>query len=104
MDLKKLQELLNNKAFNPYINVSDSKKVFIHLIEEVGELARAFRNGQRLEMRRELGDVQILLLFFAESIGLELNKETLYKIRENILNGKFRPKEDFEKILNEEGL
>lgn len=88
--LRKLQNLLTNKAFNPYINIDNPDKVLLHLIEEIGEVVSAYRKNYS-NLKKELGDVVILLCFFAESVKIDLEHETLTKISENIDKGKFKP-------------
>lgn len=97
--LREIQNLLMNKEFNPYIDIEDTDKVLIHLVEEIGELARSHRKRIISEVLKEIGDCQILLLFYAESVGLDLETATLQKIKDNIQKGKFIPtKECLDKI------
>lgn len=89
--IEELQNLLSKKEFNPYISISNPNKVLLHLIEEIGELARALRKHDLTNSNEELGDCMILLCFFAESIGESLECATLEKIRKNIKTGRFQP-------------
>lgn len=93
ISLEELQNLLSNKNFNPYIDVSNIDKVLLHLIEEIGELVKVYRKegiySDKFNM--ELGDCQILLLFFAISTHINLEAITLDKIRMNIADKKFQP-------------
>lgn len=96
MNLRDIQKLLVNKAFNPYIDIYNSGKVLIHLVEEIGEVCKAYREPfNDALLKRELGDCVIMLLFLASSLGFDLEECTLEKIKENIDKGKFKPKEEF---------
>ena len=93
--LLELQNLLCKKEFNPYINIENQDKVLLHLVEEIGELVKSYRkNGiYSQQFNEELGDCQILLLFFAISTHTNLQGVTIDKIRDNISKGKFQPNE-----------
>lgn len=98
--IRGLQLLLVKKEFNPYIDIDNSDKVLLHLVEEIGELIKSYRkNGIYSEsFNEELGDCMILLCFFASSTHTDLEGVTLNKLRKNINLGKFKPSE---KILKE---
>lgn len=89
--LRELQDILMNKEFNPYIDIGNSDKVLIHLVEEIGELAKAHRKANIFNTRKELADCQILLLFYAESMKIGLEHVTCLKILDNVKTGKFNP-------------
>lgn len=101
ISLGELQNLLCKKEFNPYIHIDNSDKVLIHLFEELGELVRAYRKYgiNSIQFNEELGDCQILLLFFAISTYTDLENVTLDKIRKNINSERFKPtKEELDRI------
>jgi NTP pyrophosphatase (non-canonical NTP hydrolase) len=102
LTIEELQNLLKNKDFNPYISIDNPELVLLHLIEEIGELARALRKKDLRNKEEELGDCMILLCFFAESIGESLEYCTLEKIRKNIITKRFIPSE--KKFLELKGL
>ncbi|RLG54532.1 MAG: nucleotide pyrophosphohydrolase [Thermoproteota archaeon] len=54
-------------------------RTFIHLVEEVGELARALRGGDSSEMSRELADTLAWLLSVSSLLGIDL--ETAFMSR-----------------------
>lgn len=93
ISIRELQSILVRKEFNPYLNLKNTDRVLIHLCEEIGELAKAYRKYGLYsdEFNDELGDCQILLLFFASSTNTDLESVTLIKIRKNIKEGKFKP-------------
>ena len=103
ISIDELQNLLAKKEFNPYISIDNPDKVLLHLIEELGELARGLRKKDLTNAEEELGDVQILLCFFAESIGESLESCTLDKLRKNLRTKRFIPTgkalEKLEKLL-----
>jgi len=106
ISLREIQELLTNKAFNPYIFIDNPNSVFLHLLEEIGELTKEHNNminkGDNFnKLKKELGDVIILLCFYAESMNIDLEHETLMKIKENILKGKFKPNKEFLESLGD---
>jgi len=110
-DVRGIQRLLTDKAFNPYIDIRNREAVLGHLVEEVGELARAFmqkyspspkdfypillsrfchglsKNNGNID--DELGDVHILLSFCSESLGCDLQTAIKNKIMKNVHDGKF---------------
>ncbi len=49
-------------------------KTFIHLIEEIGELARALRKGDSSELSRELADTLAWLLSVSSLLGIDLEE------------------------------
>jgi len=89
LTLSILQKLLVS-GFNPYIDISDSNKVLLHFIEEVGELVKAARYpGLKGNIANEVVDVVILLSFYCSSIGMDLSEAVSDKIKKNIECGKF---------------
>ena len=107
ISILELQNLLTIKEFNPYIDIYNSDKVLLHLIEEIGELVRSYRkNGiYSKEFNNELGDCQILLCFFASSTHTNLEGVTLEKLRFNCETKRFKPSKDklleLEKLFND---
>lgn len=103
ISLREIQKLLVHKAFNPYIDIKNSDKVLIHLVEEIGEICKAHRliNLDKKKLKEELGDTVILLCFYAESVKIDLEHETLMKIKDNIEKGKFEPNKKFLKSLGD---
>lgn len=98
MEIRELQNLLNNRDFNPYIDISNSDRVLIHLIEEIGELVKIHRKGIHnneniKNMSFELGDVLILLVFYASSKNFDLEQSLINKLRYNIQTKRFIPTE-----------
>lgn len=101
ISIRELQNLLVNKEFNPYIDIDNTDKVLLHLVEEIGELLRTYRKAGRLctDFEDELGDCMILLLFVANSTKTDLQNVTIEKIRKNIKRNKFKPtKEKLESL------
>ena len=52
---------------------------FLYLIEEIGELATALREGDKLEQGGEFADVQAWLLSLASLAGVDMQEEFLKK-------------------------
>lgn len=115
ISLREIQQLLVNKSFNPYIKIDKPKDVLLHLVEEIGEVVKAFNKEFNEDytkyykpdlafekLKKELGDVVILLCFFSESVRIDLEKETLLKIAENIRKRKFQPDKKKLKEFNKE--
>ncbi|HIE05194.1 MAG TPA: nucleotide pyrophosphohydrolase [bacterium (Candidatus Stahlbacteria)] len=70
MDLKEYQEIISRT----YLSRDQNRgiyKTLIWLVEEVGELARAVRNGQGLE--EEFADVLAWLLSVANLAGIDVD-------------------------------
>lgn len=95
ISIGELQALLINRDFNPYIDIDKPDKVLLHLIEELGELIKAYRKNGIMSniFNDELGDCQILLCFFASSTYTDLEYCTLKKLRDNINTKRFLPSE-----------
>jgi len=101
LTLEQLQTLLTDpKALKPYIDIDNEVKVFLHFIEEVGEFSDAWRRDDKERLKEEIGDIQILLLFLAESLDINLEEVTISKIKKNIQNGKFGGAKNGEKNLS----
>ena len=80
------------QGHNPYIDVTKCDKVLLHLVEEIGELVQA-NNKRSVTIPKEAGDVLILLMFYCISKDINLEDVFVDKINENIMEGKFIPKE-----------
>jgi NTP pyrophosphatase (non-canonical NTP hydrolase) len=90
MNIKELQQTLT-KGENPYIDIDNPQAVLLHYVEEVGELIRSLRKNKPIEeVKKELGDNMIMLLFVAASLKLDLEECTQLKIQDNINKGKFK--------------
>jgi NTP pyrophosphatase (non-canonical NTP hydrolase) len=98
---------------NPYIDIKNPDKVLLHLVEEVGEVARTHRHlqkdniegfqqmlvsgqnpyidiwNERTKLEMEIGDVAILLSFYASSMNVNLAEAIHQKILMNIQTGRF---------------
>lgn len=95
MNLRTLQTMLV-LGNNPYIDIDNTDRVFIHLTEELGECAREHRKGKFVS--NEIADILILLCFYASSMGVDLERATQNKIYENIRDGKFKPSLELEAL------
>jgi len=100
MRIREIQNLLTNKGFNPYIDITNPDRVLIHLLEESGEITKVHRklifnneHSKIIEMKKEIGDLFILLCFYASSVHVDLQSAIFDKITENIQKGKFGLKE-----------
>ncbi len=99
ISIRTLQKLLTNKSFNPYIDIKNQDKVILHLAEEIGEFISVYRKGLIVEMKHELGDIQILLAFVCSSLGYDLEDCLMNKLKWNINTGRFRPDKPLEEYL-----
>lgn len=90
-DLSKLQKEIYQNKVNRKFNVTDIGKEIVLMIEELGELARAYKNSnkksaretnQKEEMIDAIGDLMIYCLGLCEMLGVN-SEEVLEKIIEN---------------------
>ena len=91
VDLSKLQKEIYQNKLNKGFNVADVGREIILMTEELGELARAYKNSDKKpareisnkdEMVDAIGDLMIYCLSLCEMLGVDSN-EVLDKIVEN---------------------
>lgn len=91
MDLCKLQKEIYQNKIDRGFNVTDVGKEIVLMVEELGELARAYKNSDkkpareisnRDEMVDAVGDLMIYCLGLCEMFGAN-SEEVLEKIVEN---------------------
>lgn len=82
------------------LHVSDSNKQFLKIVEELGEVSGAYARGNIEEMKKELGDVLVTLIIFAQQNQLDLKEclelaynKILYR-KGKMINGVFIKEED----------
>jgi NTP pyrophosphatase (non-canonical NTP hydrolase) len=73
MDIAELQDALR-RTYLERDERRGTDATFRWLTEEVGELARALRNGDPAELRHEFSDVLAWLTSLANLIGVELDE------------------------------
>jgi NTP pyrophosphatase (non-canonical NTP hydrolase) len=78
MDMKTAQDTNFNKYHNT-IARRGPDKCFQRLVEEVGEVAKALRNGDPANLAEELGDCQAWLFTVASANGIDLNNAYMLK-------------------------
>jgi NTP pyrophosphatase (non-canonical NTP hydrolase) len=91
IDLRELQqEIYNNKVRHGW-NVTDVGKEIVLMVEELGELAHAYKNSnklpareidQRAEITDAIGDLMVYCLGLSEMMGVNA-EEVLTQIVEN---------------------
>ena len=90
-DLSKLQKEIYQNKLNKGFNVIDIGKEIILMTEELGELARAYKNSDKKpaqeishkdEMIDAIGDLMVYCLGLCEMLGINSN-EILEKVVEN---------------------
>ena len=90
-DLSKLQKEIYKNKLNRNFNVLDVGKEIILMTEELGELARAYKNSDKKpakeisnkeEIIDSVGDLMVYCLGLCEMLGVDSN-EVLDKIVEN---------------------
>jgi NTP pyrophosphatase (non-canonical NTP hydrolase) len=82
MDTKEMQkEIFGNKIKRGF-NTTDIGKEIVLMTEELGELAKAFKNKNKDEMIDAVGDLMIYCLGLCEIFDID-SKELLQKIIEN---------------------
>jgi len=74
MDLQKIQKEIYQNKLNRGFNVKDIGKEIVLLTEELGELARAFRDKKKEEMIDAIGDIMIYCLGLCEILGVNSEK------------------------------
>jgi len=91
VDLSKLQKEIYQNKLNKGFNVSDVGKEIILMTEELGELARAYKNSDKKPAREisnkeeiidSVGDLMVYCLGLCEMLGIDSN-EVLEKIVKN---------------------
>jgi NTP pyrophosphatase (non-canonical NTP hydrolase) len=96
-----LQNLLVKKEFLPNFDFSKEGRteVLLHLLEEIGELIKVYRReGITTEkFNDEIGDCQLLLLYFSIVSSTNLEFVTLNKLKKNMK--KIYSEEDYYKKM-----
>jgi len=91
MGLSKLQKDIYQNKVDRKFNVTDVGKEIVLMVEELGELARAYKNSnkkpageidQKEEMVDAIGDLMVYCLGLCEMLGVNSEK-VLEKIAEN---------------------
>ena len=91
LTVSELQALLNKFGRD-----LDAVKVFLHLVEEIGELSRLVKihrtliHAGRTKLKHELADVAIQTFYLASALGFDLAEAIEAKIKYNIQTGKFQ--------------
>ena len=63
-----------NRIYGNVNKVTGRNKIWLHLLEEIGELSKAFRIKKRRVIREELADVFAWFFSFSNRLGLDLEK------------------------------
>ena len=74
MDLQRTQKEIYQNKLNRGFNVTDIGKEIVLLTEELGELARAFRDKKKEKMIDAVGDIMIYCLGLCEMLGVSSEK------------------------------
>jgi NTP pyrophosphatase (non-canonical NTP hydrolase) len=83
VDLKELQkEIMRNKIEKGF-NTTDVALEFCRAYEELSEAFAEFNRGDIKKTAEEFADVTIFLLGMAEILGIDLEKELVFKIEKN---------------------
>ena len=91
IDLSKLQKEIYQNKLNKGFNVVDVGKEIVLMTEELGELARAYKNSDKKPAREinnkdeiidTIGDLMVYCLGLCEMLGVN-SKEVLERIVEN---------------------
>jgi NTP pyrophosphatase (non-canonical NTP hydrolase) len=91
IDLHQLQQEIYQNKINRGFNVTDVGKEIVLMAEELGELARAYKNSNKLparetdqrdEMIDAVGDLMIYCLGLCEMLGVD-SQDVLRQIVEN---------------------
>ena len=83
VDLKELQKRVYENKINKGFNVTDISKKFCLSYGEMAEAYEAYRKKKN-DLGEKLAYVVIYLLGISEILGIDLEKEILYKINKNI--------------------
>ncbi|RLE55510.1 MAG: nucleotide pyrophosphohydrolase [Candidatus Methanomethylicota archaeon] len=81
MSLREFQELMR-KLYFARDNARGIGRTFMWLVEEVGELARAIRDGDHELMESEFADVLAWLSSLANLVGVDLEKAAFSKYKD----------------------
>jgi len=82
MDIKVLQKEVYQNKVNHGFNVSDVGKEIILMTEELGELAKAYKRGNKIEQIDATADLMIFCLGLFEILKVDGDEE-LKKVIEN---------------------
>jgi NTP pyrophosphatase (non-canonical NTP hydrolase) len=82
IDLKELQKKIYANKIEKWFNTTDIHKEFCYIYEELAEANRAYYRKED-NVWEELADVAIFLLWIAEILWVDLEKEILNKIDVN---------------------
>ena len=91
IDLRQLQRAIYQNKVNRGFNVTDVGKEIVLMVEELGELARAYKNSDKLpavdishreEMVDAAGDLMVYCLGLCEMLGVN-SEDVLHNIVEN---------------------
>ncbi len=94
IDLSKLQQEIYQNKVNRGFNVTDVGKEIVLMAEELGELARAYKNSNKLparetdqrdEMIDAVGDLMVYCLGLCEMLGAD-GEDVLWRIVQNNKN------------------
>ncbi|RLG48614.1 MAG: nucleotide pyrophosphohydrolase [Thermoproteota archaeon] len=76
MEIREAQ-LLIRETYSERDRARGSALTALHMVEEVGELLEAVRNGRDSELREEFADVFAWLLSLADLLGVDLEEAFL---------------------------
>ncbi len=74
MDLQKTQKEVYQNKITRGFNVKDIGKEIVLITEELGELAKAFRDNKKEAMIDAVGDIMIYCLGLCEMLGVSSEK------------------------------
>ena len=80
---KEVEKFVKNKNWK-----TESLEIFNHLVEEIGEIARALRKEDKENLKEELADSLFLLLKLSNQEGIDLNEAFIKKF--NSIREKFQ--------------
>lgn len=83
MGLNELQNEIYNHKKKRGFNTLDVGKEIVLMTEELGELAKAYRDGSKEGMAEEISDLMIYCLGLCEILGLDSEKVITEKMEEN---------------------
>ncbi len=78
MDIRDFQDLIR-QVYLARDTKRGADKTFLWFLEEVGELTRAFRRGQKENLGEEMADVIAWLASVANLLNIDLESELLKK-------------------------